>query len=200
MKAKPILFSGEMIRALLDGRKTQTRRIIAAKHVPFIETLSQRFFDGEWDDRPFPYGKPGDLLWVRETFYPVYAQDPGYNNGQPIEYDYRATYKEGDRLGDYWAKKKWKPGIHMPRAASRITLELTAVRVEQIQKITTGDAWAEGCPHSDVNAIDIWFKPLWNSLNAARGFGWDKNPWVWVIGFKVHKMNIDSYINAKAAA
>jgi len=200
MKITPILFSGEMIRALLDGRKTQTRRIVEAKHVPFIENLSSRFFDGEWDNRPLPYGKAGDLLWARETFYPVYAQDPGYNNGQPIEYDYRATYKDGDRLGDYWAKKKWKPAIHMPRRASRLTLELTEIRVERLQDISEADALAEGVfatQYTPTDTAKLAFGALWLRINGPDSVA--QNPWVWVLSFKVHKMNVDQYLNMAAA-
>lgn len=153
------------------------------------------------------YGKPGDLLWVRETFYAVYPQDSNYNNGQPIEYDYRATYKDGDRLGDYWAPKKWAPSIHMPRAASRLTLELTNVRIERLQEIGNTDATAEGCTggsgvegYSDNNPAEPYeeYAVLWDRLNARRGYSWNSNPWVWVLCFKVHKQNIDAYIYTQA--
>jgi hypothetical protein len=192
MKITPILFSSEMIHALLNGRKTQTRRIVAAKHVPFIENITQQFFDGKWDDRPFPYGKPGDLLYVRETIHNrpehgnfYYAAD---NTGVG-EYVFNSLIEmRRERKG---RSKKSINSIHMPRFASRLTLELTDVRVERLQDITTGDAWAEGCPNSDIGAIRDWFKPLWESINGAGS--WKANPWVWVLGFKVHKTNINQF-------
>jgi hypothetical protein len=214
----PILFSGEMIRALLDGRKTQTRRIVKPRRDPdFGCELSPceiaAEINGDTRRISSPYGQLGDLLWVRETFYPVYPQDPGYNNGNPIEYDYRATYKDGDRLGDYWAPKKWTPSIHMPRQASRLTLELTNVRVELLQDISEEDAIAEGIPHSEMargpygipgmskvhflGTAREAFEVLWNNINGDGA--WSANPWVWALSFNVHKMNINQSPKREAA-
>ena len=146
MKERPILFSGAMVRAVLSGAKTQTRRV--------------RKLLG-----PCPHGQPGDLLWVRETWcdgYPDTA-DP---------YLYRATYEGG-------ASHKWKPSIFMPRGASRLTLRLTDVRTEPLHRLTEADAHAEGV--ADIAA----YAALWDALNAKRGYGWNANPFVWVLSFEV---------------
>lgn len=143
-----------------------------------------------------PYGVAGNQLWVRETFSPIYPQDPDYNEGKPIAYDYAATYQHGDRLGDSLGiKKTWKPSIHMPRAASRITLEITGVRVERLQDISEADAIAEGiekhmtglwlpCREEGKAHIDprLAYRDLWESINGTDS--WDKNPWVWAIAFQ----------------
>jgi hypothetical protein len=202
---KPILFSGEMISALLGGRKTQTRRVAEVTSdgckPGFITPLA-----GFTPRRPenhisyCPYGKPGDLLWVRETWgltngsgiYVCESEPHVTKNGFHNHVFFRADYSKMTAWGMY-GEPKWKPSIHMPRSASRLTLELTGVRVERLQEITTGDAWAEGCPHSDVGAIGLWFRPLWESISGTGS--WDKNPWVWVLEFKVHKINIDQFIN-----
>jgi len=201
MTERPILFQGDMVRALLDGSKTQTRRIFKPDRMTWDTNgryTTHAMRDGELTitgSGPFkpnswlhycPYGQPGDRLWVRENFCPIYPQDPAYNGGQPIEYDYQATYQHGDRLGDLLGiVKKWKPSIHMPRAASRITLEITAVRIERLQDISRGDAMAEGCPFPNMaNGDDPrkWYADLWNTINGTGS--WDANPWVWVVEFK----------------
>ena len=195
MKERPILFSAPMVRAILAGTKMQTRRVVkpqptegglewatacggdfAAWQDPLL-LLDEHSEDGGPCQRQCPYGQPGDRLWVRESFCPIYPQDPHYNSGRPIEYDYRATYKHGDRLGDLiGAKKKWKPSIHMPRAASRITLEVTDVRVERLGDVSESDARAEG-----VQSV-AEFKELWASINGPSS--WGANPWVWVVSFR----------------
>ena len=171
VKERPILFSGEMVRAILDGRKTQTRRVVKPQPPPLGGFVKN------------PYGQPGDRLWVRETW----ALDD--------KYYYRADGAVGDRCG------KWKPSIHMPRAASRITLEITGVRVERLQEITISDIYAEGAItdewlewRDDVSGVgmpagsrienerDVWEK-LWDSING-KTYPWKSNPWVWVIEFK----------------
>ena len=161
MKERPILFSAPMVRALLDGSKTQTRRVVKPQPPAAVKDFCTYhhpepglWFYG-WDEADKSlmewcvksrHGQPGDRLWVKETFCPIYPQDPSYNGGRPIEYDYAATYTHGDRLGDSLGiKKRWKPSIHMPRAASRITLEIVSVRVERLQDISEDDARAEGC-------------------------------------------------------
>ena len=128
MKERPILFSAPMVRAILAGTKTQTRRVVKRFEVragmpePELQSLL----------RCCPYGAPGDRLWVRETFAKIDGQTQPW-----IETDYRATYTHGDRLGDSLGiKKRWTPAIHMPRAASRITLEVIGVRVERLQDIS----------------------------------------------------------------
>lgn len=201
MKEHPILFSGPMVRALLAGTKTQTRRVVKGVGPAHAQAIS--FADGAWQyadndgwhaARPprCPYGAPGDRLWVRETFAKIDGQTQPW-----IETDYRATYIHGDRLGDTLGiKKRWTPAIHMPRAASRITLEVTGVRVEQLQDISEADARAEGSPcvddfsgrevlFPDASKIGSWrlgYRVVWESINGPDS--WAANPWVWVIEFR----------------
>lgn len=184
MKEHPILFSGEMVRAILDGRKTQTRRVI--KPQPVCDSVVKH--GEEWlisyegccvedinKKLRCPYGAPKDCLWVREKF----------------QYVKPAT--DNERYRD---KEKWRPSIHMPRWASRITLEIKDIRVERVQDITATDCMKEGVVYQSKSyemscftagerdrrrAED--FRKLWDSINAKRGFGWDANPWVWVIEF-----------------
>lgn len=215
MNERPILFSAPMVRAILAETKTQTRRVV--KQQPVYDGR----FAGGWKmagnngheaatcspliAELCPYGQPGDRLWVRESFCPIYPQDPSYNGGRPIEYDYQATYKHGDRLGDLIGiQKKWKPSIHMPRAVSRITLEITGVRVERLQDISEADAISEGIEEgvpATGTDVRIWknyshskqrtpwlvcplnsYFSLWESINGPGS--WEANPWVWVVGFK----------------
>jgi hypothetical protein len=188
MKERPILFNTEMIRALLDGRKTQTRRVV--KHIPMLGgplawCAAAAAQEPGWvnivgDYRRFcPYGQPGDRLWVRETF-------KAFPDGDLF---YRADFGDvipvhADDNSEDWT---WKPSIFMPRAASRLTLEIVSVRVERVQSISHRDALAEGVSY-DVSKPDgapvPTYQKLWDSINAKRGYGWDKNPWVWVVEFK----------------
>jgi hypothetical protein len=188
MNSRPILFSGAMVRALLDGKKTQTRRVCKPANEAALTHVVECPY-AQWGDEDgdvlfkSPYGVFGDQLWVRETFCPIYPQDPSYNGGQPIEYDYAATYKHGNRLGDSLGiKKVWRPSIHMPRAASRITLEITGVRVERLQDISEADAMAEGITHSTLNDPRVEYRWLWESINGPGS--WDANPWVWCVSFR----------------
>lgn len=181
---RPILFNGAMVHALLAGKKTQTRRIVkiqppAGVRVGYVpsETVS-------------PYGRPGDRLWVRETFAKIPGQTLPW-----IETDYKATYQHGDRLGDTLGiKKRWTPSIHMPRAASRIDLKVTDVRVERLQDISEADALAEGIvPRLDgfglpdgshFHATDprqSYFS-LWEAINGPGSV--EANPWVWAVSFE----------------
>jgi hypothetical protein len=182
MKERPILFSGEMVRAILDGRKTQTRRIMKPQpdlsmlHVEEEMQNGQGGWEGLAGDA-CPHGQPGDRLWVRETFAQVGT--PGTLSGYVR---YKADEKAA--LGAYGCQK-WRPSIFMPRRASRIILEITDVRVERVQGISNADALAEGINRPIDNRYPIdEFRALWDSINAKRGFGWYVNPWVWVIGFK----------------
>lgn len=179
MKERPILFNGEMVRAILAGQKTQTRRPV-------------------WfDDDPSgicPYGVPGDRLWIKET----HARHPQF-----AEVAYRADGEEFEDADGFTWHPKWTPSIHMPRILSRITLEITNIRVERVQNITSNGAIAEGAYEVRKVGDDIahatwtmggqdWrydtprqaFAVAWNSLYAARGLGWGVNPLVWVVTFK----------------
>lgn len=201
MKERPILFSGAMVRALLDCSKTQTRRIVKpqppaeAKDVFTFHHPDPRThfygFDGEalmdWA-QPCPYGEAGDRLYVRETW-----QHSNHPCG-PYEDDcivfYRADYLD-DPLGPDLERsadgirRQWRPSIHMPRAASRIALEVTGVRVERLHDITDADALAEGVDRTNTSipgyARDRFIR-LWTSINGNES--WDANPWVWVIEFR----------------
>jgi hypothetical protein len=196
VKERPILFSGPMVRAILDGKKTQTRRAIK----PRVGGLAGLNFWG-WDyDRAVfgtdllgpvqqvrcPYGAPGDRLWVRETWLRN-AHD---------EVIYLADWRE---QGYEWEGMGWKPSIHMPRWASRLTLEITGVRVERVQDISEVDAQAEGVDREFRTVVmhprgvkdyhmplsyRAGFANLWNQINADRGFEWEANPWVWVVEFR----------------
>ena len=200
-KERPILFSARMVRAIMDSRKTETRRSINPQ--PYIDGMGNFC----WNGRNFgqdsngpciqaiaspipssktkrvccPYGKPGDRLWVRETF-----------NHDGEKYIYAADLNE---LGvQKWAAQ-WKPSIHMPRNASRILLEITGVRVERLQDISECDAKAEGsyvCDYFGRRFLDQssnqgcykWgYRSIWESLNGSGS--WDLNPFVWVIEFKL---------------
>lgn len=197
MKERPILFSAPMVRAILAGTKTQTRRVVKPRKDPDYgcELSPGEIAGDEHAARLCPYGQPGDRLWVRETFAKIDGQTQPW-----IETDYRATYTHGDRLGDTLGlKKRWTPAIHMPRAASRISLEITAVRVERLQDISEAAAKAEGV-HRNIDGLwsgGVWkhlaqpnrygdpcnaFCDLWASING--GESWDANPWVWVVEFK----------------
>jgi hypothetical protein len=172
---KPILFSGPMVQAILDDCKTQTRRVVTRK-----DFGGSMLCDAALKNVAIsPYGAVGDRLWVRETFC-----DTGCMRAV-----YRASTKE-----ENWKWRKWKPSIFMPRWASRITLEITGVRIERVREISEADAWAEGYEvhwrerRKDENsgrpAPVGWFAALWNSINASRGYPWSKNPPVWVISFR----------------
>ena len=176
---RPIIFSSPMVRAILDGRKTQTRRlvkpqpkIILAVHSDASITTERIFRSG--DQRIHcPYGQPGDRLWVRETFSLS-------GNG----YFFRADVPQPETV-----KYSWNPSIHMPRWASRITLEIINIRVERLQEISEKDANAEGVGTlfkygmPAGRSIDC-FHALWDSINAKRA-PWASNPFVWVIEFKL---------------
>lgn len=184
MADRPILFSGPMVRAILGGRKTQTRRVVKNQPVqsrtdPAVfgwwaeDGCMIPTFDADGDEGPVcHYGVPGDRLWVRETF----------NNDWTDHVIYRADGGSAVEAG--WPREpKWRPSIFMPRAACRLVLEVTAVRVERLQQIREADVHAEGCQLVQGEDARWHYGSLWNSLNAKRGFGWDTNPWVWVIEF-----------------
>lgn len=181
MKERPILFSGSMVRAILEGRKTQTRRIIKPQPIPYSGAGDSKRKGHPWmpiggvfkQSWRCPYGKPGDRLWVRETW--AYEGTDG-SSVLPIQY-------RADR-SDWLECSKWKPSIYMHRAASRIDLEITGIRAEQIQEITEDDAKAEGVePYApDDGRYGAGYKSLWDSINGVGS--WDVNPWVWVVEFR----------------
>lgn len=239
MRERPILFSGPMVRALLAGTKTQTRRAIRLTEQQqawlrdpslYLQTMygtspppnpvkfgtpglwrivGPDYPDCEDDNVWCPYGAPGDRLWVRETARCVaQSEQPPLNRGR-IDIDYKAgggTSREYSLESPYhWfpsmdrnvdGTPRWQPAIHMPRWASRITLEITGVRVERLQAISEADAIAEGVEqvstgqYRDYLNTDIplfldspkaSYASLWESINGAGS--WDANPWVWVVSF-----------------
>jgi len=168
---RPILFSTPMIQAILDGRKSMTRRVV--KPPKWSEAIHAGV------DFPCPHGIPGDRLWVREAW--AYATD--FGNATDYIF-YKASYING---GPYDDVKRWRPSIFMPRSASRITLEITDVKVERLQEITNNDALYEGTPdlRTPENNWDMrrCFQSLWDSING-KTYPWTMNPFVWVIEFK----------------
>jgi hypothetical protein len=204
MKERPILFSAPMVRAILDGRKTQTRRIAIKTSQPrnvYISDFDRNEFKIEIENKhsgqrywkQCPFGTPGDRLWVRETFCTIDGEHAFY----------RANY-QADPKGEKEHGVTWTPSIHMPRWASRILLEITGVRVERLQDISFEDAIAEGvynyaaelATNPKVTEADIekmierhgsgkpqcLYAQLWESINGAGS--WKANPWVWVVEFK----------------
>jgi len=222
MKARPILFNAEMVRALLDGQKTQTRRQIKPQpdwisEVSHTHTTGPCFWPigslGQQCGAPIPfdkcpYGQPGDLLWVRETC----AEDV-IGSSSVATYKADDTYLKGVSgcYIDWWYSRQFCPSIHMPRWASRLTLEITDIRVDRVQDISEEDAKAEGCEtdeyldrleHFECCAprdLDIpvypptirgEFEYLWNSINS----NWDDSPWVWMVKFKIIHANVDEVL------
>ena len=195
-KERPLLMQGDMVRATLADIKTQTRRVIKPQPDLISEGYPYRHapdepegYDTERYKRiPCPYGQAGDRLWVRERWRPSARLERFYE----IEYP-DGTTREADAgwegpspsLDGAIYQPRWKPSIHMPRWASRLTLEIVSVRVERVQDITEHDALAEGV---DTNGGEDWplycFGKLWDRINAKRGFGWAENPWVWVIVYR----------------
>jgi hypothetical protein len=206
MTDRPILFRAEMVRAILYGRKTQTRRIM--KPQPSFNSGGPilDYGGGELDyvephwvfPKTCKYGKPGDTLWVRETWGAVWPADEPVPLKQ-CEIEYRADLPPGctDRPGKWPADEgsgpevpKWRFSIHMPRWASRITLRITDIRVERVRDISEEDAIQEGVTPLDYAAhhvaagcgARIAFEQLWNTINGPGA--WDENPWVWAISFE----------------
>ncbi len=197
MKQRPILFSTEMVQAILAGRKTQTRRVVKPQPIEGLEHVSgDLFFDKHTSGilpKSFkcPYGKKGDVLWVREAF--CYNDDDGYSS----EFSYKA---------DHPTAKGWKPSIHMPKDAARIWLRIKDVRVERLNEISEQDAEAEGIEQFTKDGVgfkyglDGWhwslhtgapfmcnnrrmaFYTLWCLINGEQS--WRANPWVWVVEFE----------------
>ncbi|WFV98103.1 hypothetical protein NFJ54_19450 [Klebsiella aerogenes] len=202
-----MIFNGEMVRAILDGRKTQTRRIMAPQPADDIERCifpnpeaigwksSLRHKHGSTTAHFCHYGKPGDRIWVRETFQgPLFdydLMDSYCKDPTPFEKPEFCVYKaDGVPAPEFYDADDelhccWRPSIHMPRWASRILLEITNVRVERLKSISDGDAIREGCSTADMKSGDCVadvFARLWASIYGAES--WNANPWVWVIEFK----------------
>jgi len=199
-KERPILFSAPMVRAILDGSKTQTRRVVKMRHVAAWHNGVPSLFTS------YPYGKPGDRLWVRETFTVV-----GYDEERD-----QILGKAGPPDEPWWGirpagkvslfSEKWRPSLFMPRWASRINLEVVNVRVERLQDISEDDALAEGAgwettgdtsrdldrlarmtgitDHgSNLSTRRAHYALLWESINGPGS--WNANPWVWAVEFRV---------------
>ncbi|AYO54415.1 hypothetical protein [Acinetobacter wuhouensis] len=209
MKERPILFSTPMVQAILEGRKSQTRRVLNPQ--PEGKTL-QSNLDRKWLSKKFnglllpkiedlpihcPYGQVGDNLWVREKFRKTEISDCGCDDQCNCNfggYEYFASTLD--------KSEKWKPSIHMPRSASRLLLEITNIRVEKLNQISRADAVKEGLHQlpatgryvisqgdqyfggASSNPVEV-FSWLWESINGLNS--WSKNPWVWVVEFKVVK-------------
>jgi hypothetical protein len=225
MVERPILFSGEMVRAIIEGKKWQTRRPVKGVEVvtdgsenPIGDRLPGNVsvprgaaFDlrksalvRDYVIPECPFGKVGDRLWVKETHFINYFKHEWHlfsvDELREQTY-YRADYP-GNSLPDFEGEEcnmTWRPSIHMPRWASRITLEITSVRVERVQKISANDALAEGCPgencyrHPDFADLVTddgklpkeEYAELWDSIYGKTPFAWERNPFVWVVEFKV---------------
>lgn len=190
IKERPILFSAPMVRAILDGRKTVTRRPMKGSALKWLEEFVPEFVSHSANGL-CPFGRPGERLWVREAFG---LQVRHYGGGTGEHIVYRATnpnaiYCKSAEGREY--PVKWKPSIHMPRHSSRILLEITDVRVERLQDISRADIRAEGlqCP-PELASDDVspnyrdWYPAAWKELWNSTGGDWDANPWVWVIEFK----------------
>lgn len=187
MSERPILFSDAMVRAILENRKTETRRVVK----------------GEVRTDRYPYGRAGDLLYVRESWAAAkclddksprrigdMAEDAGFRPGAPIWY-------RSDNMYNMWtdlenARKRWggkgrgRPSIHMPKWASRIWLRVAEVRIERLQGITPTAILAEGVePTGSTRGDQERWAALWDGINAGRGYAWASNPWVWVVRFEV---------------
>jgi len=221
-KERPILFSTPMVKALLEGRKTQTRRIVKTQPGAEVVTIDEEdggYWLGDtaagidngdasaWQGR-CPYGKPGDLLWVRETWRPVMEGWASYvefaaggGDLEKVNRDQLATLKRLALRFPGANKERrseaWHPSIHMPRWASRITLMVADIRVERLQVISEYDAKAEGVPARPVSTAEpehvvalacagrphaAVYALLWDAINGAGS--WKSNPWVWVVTFE----------------
>lgn len=221
MTARPILFTAPMVRALLEGRKTQTRRVVKPQphHGPVGQIVNLGGAEWAMDDGDLsglwtcPYGAPGDLLIVREAWSAEarwdFAPPQDIKPGSPIYY----LAGGGGEEAIPECAGRVRSSIHMPRWASRLTLEITDVRVERLQSISEADAIAEGIEDvtSEVASGDpsvrFWkryrdggwngyvdvavgsYASLWTSINGPGS--WAANPWVWALTFKVHQTNVD---------
>ncbi|MCV2877579.1 hypothetical protein OE699_01835 [Sedimentimonas flavescens] len=212
MTDKPILFNGPMVRTILEGRKTQTRRVIKPQLGDIARAF--QFVPGKWRfldhsrarvhqlfSPPF---STGDRLWVREAHFltnkHAYRLSVGVDQSINPDDDYQAcVYAEGFDLSR--TGMRLRPSIHMPRWASRLTLIVEDVRVQRLQDISEADAKSEGCDAEQAKSLALCdgampgnskrcFHWLWNSINGPEA--WDANPWVAAITFRAIRANIDS--------
>lgn len=212
VKERPILFSGPMVRALLAGTKTQTRRVVKGEALRWLESGLTPEFVASAENGLCPYGYEGQLLWVRETFgigedlgegreawmemgdrFILYAAGGGTDEDYCVPRDYEVARNAREdhhfrNTAEHWRSFGPMPSIHMPRWASRLTLEITYVRVERLQDITEADAAAEGSQEPSLVPIvgACWsergaYAKLWEHINGAGS--WAANPWVWVVSF-----------------
>ena len=241
MNDKPILFQGSMVRAILAGRKKQTRRLIKPQptlidgefkyyknknhqltYSPYVSGHLDKFM------RHYsPYGTKGDFLWVRENFtfnWHPYHDKCKIPKSWPDDLPeqgliYQATETDSEILNE----ASFKPSIHMPRWASRLTLQVTKVRLQRLQDITEEDAMAEGIiqfadkgyaqagavyiDQNRISSVDIEyvgdtakeaFQLLWQSINGAKS--WEANPWVWPVDFNASEINIDRWMEGSLIA
>ncbi|WP_337238432.1 morphogenetic protein [Citrobacter portucalensis] len=198
MTERGMIFNSEMVRAILDGRKTQTRRPVK---FPFKDRnlgceLSGNELAGELSSGNYlnsPFGKPGDRIWVRETFqgplFDIDQMDAYCKDSAPFEKTQFCVYKaDGKPAPEFFDADDnlhccWQPSIHMPRWASRLLLEITSVRVERIRSMSQDDARAEGViAASGPMEAGLAFRELWDSIYGEES--WKANPWVWVIEFE----------------
>ena len=208
MTERSIIFNGDMVRAILDGRKTQTRRPVEPQpeHSQHHEWGGRVVYEGEhrmwcWkklvldnlidfpggEDRQAlaaqcPFGQPGDLLWVKEPWCPGCGTFPEGRHGTGVP----------DTDGSEIECGPWSADL-MPKASARLWLRVTAVRVERLQDISEADCMREGFTpmsnHDTFDDVRLGFHGLWDDIYAAKGLGWETNPWVWVIEFEVVKQS-----------
>lgn len=204
MKVIPMLFQTELVRALLEGRKTVTRRPAKTSYERGMNGPVIRGKNGEVSVLNFapiaglcPFGNVGDLIYVRETFAALGHNDYQQVSPHHITEIHEIRYKASERASiancqDHEVRGyKWVPSIHMPKHASRLTLKVTNVRIEQVQKITVDQALKEGINHHSMNCPKAEFGQLWNEIYN----NWDQNPYVWVIEFEVIHKNVDQVIS-----
>lgn len=196
----PILFNTEMVNAILEGRKTMTRRVIKSQpsDVGAVKIHREQMRENEFyfssntgkigiftpQFVKCPYGPIGSKLWVKETW----AASRLFDLMPPRDIPQNADlFFKADGIGNWNNCARVRPSIFMPRWASRVALEITNIRVEQVQDITDSDAIQEGVDRTNTSipgyAVQR-FKALWDSINKKRGYGWDKNPWVWGVEFR----------------
>lgn len=186
MKEHPIIFNTEMVKAILEGRKTQTRRVIKGKRASL-------YFRNELKDylvEDYPYGQIGDRLWVKETFNVIETII------SPQPRPDRIIYKASPETYQGYHGIHWQPSIFMPKKYARIWLEIMSVRVERLQEMSYEDAKAEGFRYyidefqpgcSYLVEARERFGDYWDSFNAKKGYAWETNPWVWAIDFVLHQ-------------